>query len=96
MTQYSQSNPEDKEQSRRRNFLRFKQNYRATVIKTVRYWHKNRPMDQRKRREFSSKPQTYSQLTWHKGNKNTQWGKDSLLGKWLWESWTAPWKSMKL
>ena len=43
-----------------------------------------------------SDPHTYSQLIFHKGGKNIHWRKDSLLGKWCWESWTATCKSMKL
>ena len=39
---------------------------------------------------------TYSPLIFDKGVKNTQWRKESLLGKWSWENWTATYKSMKL
>ena len=39
---------------------------------------------------------TYSQLTFNKGGKNIQWGKDDLFSKWCWKCWRATGKSMKL
>ena len=38
----------------------------------------------------------YSPLIFDIRVKNTQWRKESLLGKWSWENWTAIYKSMKL
>ena len=93
-TPNSQSNLK-KEKQIWRSHPNFETYYKATIIKTLSYWHKDRHRSMGQNWESRKRP-IHLWLIFNKGAKKIQWEKNNLFNKWCWDNWISSGKRMKL
>ena len=74
----------------------FKLYYKATVTQTVWHWHKNIHCSMEEMKSPQINSCICGRLTYNKGAKTIQWGKDRFFNKQCWENWRATCKRIKL
>ncbi|KAL6057345.1 hypothetical protein STEG23_019240 [Scotinomys teguina] len=79
------------------NVTRAAELYRAPVLKTACYWHKNRHVDQWNRIEDPDiNPHRYENLIFDKDAKTVKWKKESIFNKWCWHNWMATCRRLQI